>query len=560
MNGTWQIITQSISEPIQANLILASNILAQTEANPLNQLSQNMDQIKIWDTVAAIVILVIGWIVAGIISRVIGGLFKKTNFDNKIAGWVTGSPEQAQNLPVEKWLSSLVFWILMIFVLIAFFDKLNLTAVSQPLNAFLTEITSFLPNVAAALIWLGIAWLVATIAKLAVNRGLKTFGLDDRLNQQVSDGQVENQVEISNTIANAIYWLIFLLFLPLILEALQLEIALQPVQNMVDQILQSLPRILKAVILAGVGWLLATVVKKVVTNLLAATGVDQIGSRFGMSQTSGGQNLSSIVGTVVYVLILIPVAIAALSALDIAAITTPAVAMLNDILTFIPKIFAAAVILVVAYFVGRFVSDLVTNLLTSVGFNNLFNWLGLRSTPPSTRPSTPPGFDPNATVIQSDLGTPGTTPTARTPSEIAGIVAFVGIILFATVSATQIMELEALTLIVNVVIYIAGRVLYGLVVLAIGLYLANLAYNLITSSGNSQARLLGQLARIGIIVLVSAMALQQMGIAPSIVNLAFGLFMGAMAVAIALAFGLGGRDIASSKIQEWLEQFKTNNK
>ncbi|NES65732.1 MAG: mechanosensitive ion channel [Okeania sp. SIO2D1] len=554
MNGTWQIITQSINEPIQANLMLASNILAQTEANPVNIVSQNFNQQLILDIVTAIAILVIGWIVASIISNFLGGLFKKTKIDNKIAAWVTGSQEQAQNLPVEKWISSLIFWIIMIFVLIAFFDKLKLTAVSQPLNAFLTEITSFLPSIAAALIWLGIAWLAATIAKLAVSRGLKTFGLDDRLNQEVSDGQTENQVEISDTIANAIYWLIFLIFLPVILEALQLEIALQPVQNMVDQILQSLPRILKAGILAGVGWLLATVVKKVVTNLLAATGVDQMGSRFGMSQTSGSQNLSSIIGTVVYVLILIPVAIIALDALDIDAITTPAVAMLNDILTFIPKIFFAAVILVVAYFVGRFVSDLITNLLNNIGFDNLFNWLGLSSTPPSTQP----GVDPNATVIQGE-GTPGTTPTARTPSEIAGIVAFVGIILFATVTATQIMELEALTSIVSVVIYIAGRVLYGLVVLAIGLYLANVSYNLISSSGNAQARLLGQLARIGIIVLVSAMALQQMGIAPSIVNLAFGLFMGAMAVAIALAFGLGGRDIASSKIQEWLEQFKNKN-
>lgn len=550
MNGTWQNITQSInlSEPM-ANLTLASDILAQAEANPLNQLSQNINQIRIWDTVTAIAILVVGWIIAGIISGVIGRLFKKTNIDNKIAGWVTGSQEQGQNLPVEKWISSLVFWVIMIFVLIAFFDKLQLTAVSQPLNAFLTEITSFLPNIAAALIWLGIAWLVATVAKLAVSRGLKTFGLDDRLNQQVSDGQTASQVDISDTIANAIYWLIFLLFLPVILEALQLQIALQPVQNMVDQILQALPRILKAGILAAVGWLLATVVKKVVTNLLAATGVDQMGSRFGMSQTSGSQNLSSIIGTVVYVLILIPVAIAALGALNIEAITLPAVAMLNNIMTFVPKIFAAGVVLVIAYFIGQFVKDLVTNLLTSIGFNNLFQLLGLSSTPPSS-----PSSDPNATLIQDK---PGTT---RTPSEIAGIVAFVGIILFATVSATQIMQLEALTLIVNVVIYIAGRVLYGLVVLAIGLYLANLAYNLITSSGNSQAQLLGQLARIGIIVLVSAMALQQMGIAPSIVNLAFGLFMGAMAVAIALAFGLGGRDIASSQISEWLEQFKTKNK
>ena len=557
MNGTWQNITQSInlSEPIQANLILAPNILAQADGNPLNQLpqlSQIMKQITnpetIVETITAIGILVIGWIVAWFISYIVVRLFKKTDIDNKIASWVTGNSQASQNLPVEKWISSVVFWVIIIFVLVAFFDKLKLTAVSEPLNAFLTEITSFLPSLAAALIWLGIAWLIASLARLTVSRGLKTFGLDERLNQQVSDGQAESQLDIGDTIANAIYWLIFLLFLPLILEALQLQIALQPVENMVDQILQALPRILKAVILATVGWLVATVVKKIVTNLLTATGVDKMGSRLGVSQTSGSQNISGIIGTVVYVLILIPVAIAALSALNIDAITTPAVAMLNNILTFVPKIFAAVVVLIIAYFVAQFVKDLITNLLTSIGFNNLFDWLGLSSTPPSSSSS-----DPNATVLQ-DGG------TNQTPSEIAGLVAFVGIILFAVVSATQIMELQALSLIVNQLIFIAGQVLYGLVVLAIGLYLASLAYNLITSSGGSQAKLLGQIARIGIIVLVSAMALQQMGIAPSIVNLAFGLFMGAMAVAIALAFGLGGRDIASSQIQKWLEQFRTKNK
>lgn len=552
MNGTWQNITQSInlSEPIQANLILAPNILAQADGNPLNPLSQLS---QIWSQIInqitnPITILVIGGIVAWFISYIVGRLFKKTDIDNKIASWVTGNSQASQNLPVEKWISSVVFWVIIIFVLVAFFDKLKLTAVSEPLNAFLTEITSFLPSLAAALIWLGIAWLIASLARLTVSRGLKTFGLDERLNQQVSDGQAESQLDIGDTIANAIYWLIFLLFLPLILEALQLQIALQPVENMVDQILQALPRILKAVILATVGWLVATVVKKIVTNLLTATGVDKMGSRLGVSQTSGSQNISGIIGTVVYVLILIPVAIAALSALNIDAITTPAVAMLNNILTFVPKIFAAVVVLIIAYFVAQFVKDLITNLLTSIGFNNLFNWLGLSSTPPSSSSS-----DPNATVLQ-DGG------TNQTPSEIAGLVAFVGIILFAVVSATQIMELQALSLIVNQLISIAGQVLYGLVVLAIGLYLASLAYNLIASSGGSQAKLLGQIARIGIIVLVSAMALQQMGIAPSIVNLAFGLFMGAMAVAIALAFGLGGRDIASSQIQKWLEQFRAKNK
>jgi hypothetical protein len=67
---------------------------------------------------------------------------------------------------------------------------------------------------------------------------------------------------------------------------------------------------------------------------------------------------------------------------------------------------------------------------------------------------------------------------------------------------------------------------------------------------------LAQIARIAIIALVLPMALQQMGIAGNIVELAFGLLLGAIAVAIALAFGLGSRDIAATQVREWLSSFK----
>jgi hypothetical protein len=137
-----------------------------------------------------------------------------------------------------------------------------------------------------------------------------------------------------------------------------------------------------------------------------------------------------------------------------------------------------------------------------------------------------------------------------------GIIVLVGIMLFATVAATNVLQFEALTLIVTGILVIAGQILAGLVVFAIGLWLANLAFSLITSSGSRQSRILGQTARIAIIGLVSAMALQQMGIASDIVNLAFGLLLGAVAVAIALAFGLGARDIAAGQVREWLDSFK----
>jgi hypothetical protein len=53
------------------------------------------------------------------------------------------------------------------------------------------------------------------------------------------------------------------------------------------------------------------------------------------------------------------------------------------------------------------------------------------------------------------------------------------------------------------------------------------------------------------------MALREMGLANEIVNLAFGLLLGAIAVAVALAFGLGGRDIAGRELESWLESLKS---
>jgi hypothetical protein len=79
---------------------------------------------------------------------------------------------------------------------------------------------------------------------------------------------------------------------------------------------------------------------------------------------------------------------------------------------------------------------------------------------------------------------------------------------------------------------------------------------LVSSMGTGQAKILAQAARISVIIFVGAMALQQMGVAPDIVNLAFGLLLGAIAVAIAIAFGLGGRDVAADQLREWLASFK----
>ncbi|MEL6494605.1 MAG: mechanosensitive ion channel, partial [Cyanobacteria bacterium J06623_7] len=505
----------------------------------------------------AIAIFIVGWIIATIIKGIVKKILSSTDIDNKIAAAVTGQ-RGGDSFPIENWIATLVFWIIMLFVIIAALNALQLQAVSAPLNTLLDQITGFVPKLLGAAALLGIAWLVATIVKTIVTRGLGALNIEQRMGLTSAD---TGDFSLTDTLGNALYWFIFLLFLPAVLNALQLNGTLEPIQGMLNEILALLPNILGAAIIAAVFWFVANIVKRIVTNLLAATGIDNIGRKAGLGAGGRGQSLSSILGTVVFVLILIPGIISALEQLQISAISEPATDMLNQVLDLMPKVFAAAVVLAFFYFAGQFVSEFVTNILTNIGFNNLLQWLGVSSgTAGASSLDSDSGLEE---PIDLGMGTEQPTmiqtePTvgSKTPSELVGLLCLVGIMLVATLTAVDILGIPALEDVFRIVLAIAGQVLIGVIVFAIGLYLANLAFNLILSSGTSQSRLLAQSARIAIITLVGAMALNRMGIAPNIVNLAFGLILGGIAVAIALAFGLGGREVAREELKSWVSSFK----
>ena len=96
---------------------------------------------------------------------------------------------------------------------------------------------------------------------------LSASGLSQRLSENANMDS-RNRITIGQTIGNVVFWLVFLLFLPAILDTLQLQGILAPVQGMVDSILGALPNILGAVVVLGVGWLVARVVRPIVLNLL----------------------------------------------------------------------------------------------------------------------------------------------------------------------------------------------------------------------------------------------------------------------------------------------------
>ena len=531
---------------------------ASTDDESISSVTQNLGYSftsALPNVIGAIIIGLIGLVVAFVAAWIVRRILESTRIDDNIAARLTGqSPE---NLSVAKWVGSAVFWIVIVLTVIAVLQRLELTAVSEPLSRLLDTVFGYIPRILSAIVLLALAWLVATIVKTLVVKGLEAFNLDDKLAENTGVDPRQNSIKINETLGNALYWFIFLLFLPPILDSLQLNGLLSPVQNLIDQFLAAIPKIILAAIIFAVGWVLAKVVRGVVTNLLSATGVDNLGRRVGLTRGANQFSLSGLAGTIVYVLILIPAAIAALNALDIDAISDPAISMLEQILNFIPLLLAAGIVLTVFYFVGRFVSELVTNLLSTAGFDSVLEVLGLPDIS-SPEPATPMAYpdpatgivDPSVTTIQPPAR------SGKTPSEVAGLVVLVAIVLFGAVTATEILQLEQLTLIVRAVMEIAGQVLIGVLIFGIGIYLANLAFRLIKSSSSSSSNTLAQAARVAILAFVGAMALGQMGVAPNIVNLAFGLLLGAVAIAIAIAFGLGGREAAGEQVRDWLNELK----
>lgn len=476
----------------------------------------------------AILILFGGWLLALIISAMVRAVFNRTTLDNRLATGL-GLGKDDPDFKIEPIISRIVFWVIMLFVLVAVFQQLGLTMVTQPLTAMLSTLSVYALNLLGAGALILVAWGVATLVRFLVSKALALTRLDDKWSMQAGLMQ-EGEKPLSQTLANVLYWFIWLLFLPAILGTLNIQGLTQPVQDMVSNILVYIPNIFAAALAVLFGWIIARLVRKIVTNLAASAELDKLGERVGF-KSEAGQSLSELLGLIVYILILIPTIIIGLDALDIEAISGPATEMMSAVLGFLPALFWAAIILFVTYILAKIAADLVTALLTGIGFNKVLTMIGLSENKEGQ----------------------------QTPSEVVGYVVLVGLMLLAIIEAAKAVGFTAVALLVGQFLTFALQVLLALVILWLGLFLANLVYKMVLNTAGTNARLLATLARVAIVVFVAAMALYQIGIAPDIVNLAFGLVLGAIAVAAALAFGLGAREAAGREVEGWLKEFRSGN-
>lgn len=473
-----------------------------------------------WDQfhpiLAAILILLVGWIIALIIAAGVKRLLQKVGTNHKLSSVTDRTPN------IENLVSKLVFWFVMILAVVGSLNVLNISGVSDPFSNMVGRVLAYIPNLFAAVAVGFIGWVVARLVRAGLTNVLSRTELDEKLSSEVGVNA------LSSNIAEIFYWLVLLLFLPIVLSILGLTGLLIPVQNMVNEAIAYLPNLFIAGVILFVGYILAKIVRGIVEGLGNSLGLQTQAEKVGLFKNS---NISKFLGSFVFAIIVITALIVAFEALGIQAISQPATAMLNEIMYAIPQIIAAGLILIVAYIVSRFVGRLVAELISGAGIDEI----------------------PMKLDVQRFLG-------QTRISDLIGYLIVFFTMLFAISEAANRLGLEQVSVLIAMFIQFGASILLGAVILVIGFWLANVVANVVQRGEYNSSRWLANLVRILIMGLVIAMGLKAMGIADSIVNLAFGLTLGSVAVAFALAFGLGGRQPAERLLTDLLDKAENEAK
>lgn len=378
------------------------------------------------------------------------------------------------------------------------------------MDTILSPITDFLGPMASGKLGHALIGLLILVVGLLIVKLLG--GIFQRLLSRVDFMRRSN---LASPIASLVKALLTLFVLMAVLQHFGLTNVLEPLKTMLNKFLAAVPNIIGAGVVAYAGWVIAKIVSE-----LAGAGLSRVDRQLALKSGNDDIKVSKFGSSFLFAAILLPIIVAALGVLNIPAITVPASDMINKLMAAVPNIIGAGIILLVAYFTAKFIVQILSGLLEGMGINALPQRLGIQG-----------------------LFTPSFTPTRL----IGGIV-MLFTMLTASTAAVNTLGIEVISQIFAKVLEFGGGILIGSLILMIGYTLSSIAQNKL-SQVTSPA--IASIARIAILGLVLAMGLRAMGLADNIVNMAFGFTIGAVAIALSIAFGLGGRDAAKAISTNW---------
>jgi hypothetical protein len=210
-------------------------------------------------------------------------------------------------------------------------------------------------------------------------------------------------------------------------------------------------------------------------------------------------------------------------------------AFATKITSFLPELIGAIIIFVAGWIIARLMKLAVEKLLKLVRFDTATDKTGVKN------------FLKKGEIV-------------KTPSEIVGTLVYWFIMILVLIASLDALGLPIVSDMLNSIFLYIPNVVAAIIVLVLGLLLGNLLDAVVktgaSNAGFKNAKGLGKLSFYSIVFFSAAIALIQLGIGEEVVESAFELAFGAAALALALAFGLGGRDVAAGYLKRWLEEKK----
>lgn len=363
-----------------------------------------------------------------------------------------------------------------------------------------------------ALVGLAILIIGLIIVKFITGILLRMLKKVSFLHRQNSDGST---TDLASPIGSLVKAVLTIFVLMAVLQHFGLTDVLAPLQTMVSKFTAAVPNIIGAGVIIYAGWVIAKIVSE-----FAGIGFSKLDDQIAERTGNDDLKISSFASAFIFVAILLPIAVSALGVLSIPAISDPASAMIQKLMDAVPNVVGAGIILLVTYFAAKFVIFMLTGLLEGANIN----------------------------ALPAKLGITGLFSESFTPTKLVGGAIMLFSMLAAATAAVNVLGIDIISEVFARILNFGGGLLVGGLILVIGNFLSTLAYQKMSQGGGSG---LASIARIGILGLVLAMGLKSMGLADNIVNMAFGFTIGSVAVAAALAFGLGGRDAAKTVADGW---------
>jgi small-conductance mechanosensitive channel len=196
---------------------------------------------------------------------------------------------------------------------------------------------------------------------------------------------------------------------------------------------------------------------------------------------------------------------------------------LSTFFSYLPQLVGAIIILIVGYIIARVLQGVVTRVLRSIGFEGWMERGGIKQF-----------FDRSQTT--------------ETPASVLGKLVFWFVFIIAITMAADALGIPQVSAVLAQLIAYIPSIIAAILILILAALLGNFLAGVVRGATGSD--LLGSIVRYAIIVYAVFAALTQLGVAVELTAPTFLIVLGAVALALAIAFGLGGREVARDVIEK----------